>query len=159
MFKVWFGLPLVAKIAVGTVGVLAGIGVLLVGGVAALNIAWGSGEVRLENVNCDPLEPPTGLVQTLSRVLPMFEAPGSPIGPGAVGTFRVPAGDYEVEVTANRAEAKWRWVNVSGEFSGRVSSVAWDGDELLNRGQVKLHVEKGSAHTVRVRCDGDAAVR
>ncbi len=150
----WGTLPLAVKAPLLGTGALGGLAGLAVAGVTAWSAVWGSAQVRVENLDCDPLVPPSGIVRTLANLLPVFEAPDEPIGSGASGVFRLPAGDYRVEVTPERGEARWLWLTVGGEFPGRLRSLQWDGQELVGRGQVTLSLEKGSSHTVQVSCGG-----
>lgn len=148
----WSPLPLLAKVLASAVATILLLGGAAWGALAAWGAIVGSAEVRVENVDCVPFEPPTGLVRRLSSLLPVLEVPSSPIGPGTSGTFRVPAGTYEVEVTGSSLRGRWWQVEASGSFGERLRSLTFDGRELVGAGPVMIELEEGSSHIVRASC-------
>ncbi|GBD24191.1 hypothetical protein HRbin29_01865 [bacterium HR29] len=148
----WRSLPLAAKVPIVTsVVVLA----LLGSGWAAV-AAWagvqGVATVQLDNVNCGPLEPPPGIVRTVTALVPRVSVPGAPIDSGQRGEYRVPSGTYQVKLTGNRVEGRWRFITVEGELTGKLLSAQLDGRELVDQGEVTLELEKGRTYVLTLRC-------
>ncbi len=152
LFGWWSPLPLAVRVLVGIAGTLVLLGASLWGAAAVWGAVVGSATVVVENVDCDPFEPPAGLVERLDALLPVLDVPGSPIGPGARGSFRVPAGTYEVEVTGSSLRGRWWQIEASGSFPGRLASLTFDGRELVGAGPVQVRLDDGSEHLIRASC-------
>lgn len=152
LWGLWSSLPLVAKVPIVALAVAAGLAGAGWGAVAAWTSVQGVASVRVENVNCGPLEPPPGIVRTVTALVPNVSVPGSPIGSGQSGVFSVPAGEYEVSLTEKSVKGRWRFVSVEGTFTGRLVSAEFDGRELLGQGEVTLNLEKGQSYLLRLQC-------
>jgi len=148
----WLAWPLAARV-LSLILTLLIAGAVVTGGVLAVaSFAVGSAEVRLQNVGCDPIAPPPGLVRRLINLLPVFAVPARAIGPGEAGTYRVPAGTYTVDIRQGEARFSWRFVDQSVTYSRPLVSVTFDGEELLEAGETRLELDRGSEHTAVVTC-------
>ncbi len=148
----WVAWPLAARIISLLLALLIAATVVVGGALAVASFAVGSAEVRLENAGCDPIAPPPGLVRRLITLLPVFAVPARAIGPGEAGTYRVPAGSYTVDIRQGEARFSWRFVDQSVTYTRPLVSVTFDGQELLEAGETRLELDRGSEHTAVVTC-------
>ncbi len=129
------------------VGLVAGGTVLVSAGWAYLS--WGTAPVTVETRNCPPLELRlAGPAVLAGRALgvPSLLAPGQP------ATFRLPAGEFEVQVSEREATLRLLGVPVRIRILADLAAVNWDGEELLGQGPKSRQVTRPTPPTIVLVC-------
>jgi hypothetical protein len=105
--------------------------------------------VTVETRNCPPLELRlAGPAALAGRALgvPSLLAPGQP------ASFRLPAGEIEVQVSEREATLRLAGIPVRIRILADLAAVSWDGEDLLGQGPVQRQVARSTRQAVVLVC-------